>query len=78
MTIEPPPLQSRLVMASALGAAFGPLSYLAGSAAGAVEIVQPAIVYLALSIGWAILLPGLVLLARQLDGTRPPVIHSRI
>jgi hypothetical protein len=71
-------LQSRLSVAAAMGALFGPLSYLAGSAAGAVEVVQPATVYLALSIGWAILMPGLLMLARQLDGTQAPVIKSPI
>ncbi len=71
-------LHSRPVVACAMGAIFGPLSYLAGSAAGAVDIVQPAAVYLALSVGWAILMPGLLMLASQLDGTRPPIIHSPI
>jgi len=71
-------LQSRLVAASVMGALFGPMSYYAGSAAGAVVVVEPATVYPALGLSWAMLMPGLLMLARQLDGTEPPIIKSPI
>ena len=71
-------LHLRLPLAAAVGAFFGPLSYMAGSAAGAVLIMEPGTVYLALSLGWAVLMPGLLLLARQLDGTQAPILKSPI
>ena len=70
-------LHNRTGLAAMMGAVFGPLSYFAGSAAGAVNIIEPAIVFTVLSVSWAILLPGLLQLARQLDGTVVPVINSR-
>ena len=71
-------LHARLPLAAFLGAFFGPLSYLAGSAAGAVVLNQPAVVFVALSVAWALLMPGLLVLARQLDGMQPAIIKSRI
>ena len=71
-------LHLRLPLAAAIGAFFGPLSYMAGSAAGAVQLLEPGTVYLALSFGWALLMPGLLLLARQLDGTRQPILNQPI
>jgi hypothetical protein len=71
-------LRSRMIMAASMGAIFGPLSYLAGSAAGAVNIIEPTIVIAVLSVSWAALMPGLIVLAQQLDGTVAPVINSRI
>lgn len=63
-------LHLRLPLAAAIGAIFGPLSYMAGSAAGAVQILEATNVYLALGVGWALLMPGLLLLAGQLDGAQ--------
>lgn len=71
-------LHMRLPAAALAGAAFGPLSYVAGSAAGAVTVVDPLAVYLALSAGWALLFPGLLFVARQLDGTRQPVLNTAV
>jgi hypothetical protein len=71
-------LHPRLRLAAVMGAVFGPLSYMAGSAAGAVEFTNPTAVYVTLSASWALLFPGLLMLARQLDGTRPAVVESRI
>jgi hypothetical protein len=65
-------LHDRLLLAALLGAVFGPASYLAGSAAGAVELVEPLAALLALGVAWAFLMPGLLLVARQLDGTMLP------
>lgn len=64
-------LQGRLWMAGLMGAVFGPISYLGGSAAGAVTLNQPFAAMTALSVAWALMMPGLLLLAQQLDGTRP-------
>ena len=71
-------LHTRLALAAMMGAVFGPLSYLAGSAAGAVELVQPTPALVSLGAAWALLMPGLLLLARQLDGTRPAIVKSRL
>jgi hypothetical protein len=71
-------LHTRLILAAAIGAVFGPLSYIAGSSAGAVELVQPALALTALGIAWALLMPGLIVLARQFDGTQPALVRSRI
>jgi hypothetical protein len=71
-------LQTRLVLAALMGAVFGPISYVGGAAAGAVELVAPMPALVALGVAWALLMPGLLLLARQLDGTQPSVIRSRL
>jgi len=71
-------LQPRPALAAALGAVFGPVSYIAGAAVGAVELLQPSTVTLALAGAWALLFPGLLWLARTLDGSRPAVVNSRL
>jgi hypothetical protein len=73
-------LRDRPLLAALLGAVFGPLSYLAGSAAGVVDIVREDAALPALALGWALLMPGLLVLAGQLDGMRPatvPAEHGR-
>lgn len=64
-------LRDRLLLASMMGALFGPLSYVAGAAAGAVELVEPLAALVSLSVAWSLLMPGLVLFARELDGIDP-------
>ena len=71
-------LRQKLALATLLGAIFGPLSYYAGASAGAVTLNEPVIALTALSVAWAILLPALSVLGRQLDGTQPAVVNSRI
>lgn len=71
-------LHGRLLLAAILGAFFGPVSYVGGAAVGAVELTLPSAALTALSIGWALMMPGLLLLAQQLDGTRTPIVSSRI
>lgn len=71
-------LHHRLWAATLMGAVFGPLSYLAGSSAGAVTLLEPITAMTALCVGWALAMPGLLLLAQQLDGTRPVILKSRI
>lgn len=59
-------LQKNLLLASVAGAVCGPLSFLAGQQAGAVTLADHSVVVLGL--GWAVLLPAIVLVARNLDG----------
>jgi hypothetical protein len=61
-------LKTRIAAAAALGAAAGPLSFRAGQALGALHFGQPWGTPLALGLGWAVLLPVVVLLARRFDG----------
>ena len=71
-------LHKRLAYAALLGAISGPASYYAGAKIGAVTFIEFVPAMLSLSVAWAILFPGLLVLARQLDGTRPPLIGSKI
>ena len=60
-------LQERLLLSAALGAVAAPLAYLSGARLGALTLlkVQPAL--WAQALGWALLLPALLRLARRLD-----------
>lgn len=71
-------LQSKTIFASVLGAVFGPISYLAGSKAGAVVINDVTASMVGLAVAWAILLPGLLSLAKRFDGVTVQIEHSRI
>ncbi len=61
-------LRPRLWLASVLGAVSGPLSYWSGSKAGAMVMVDTTSALVALSAGWAILMPLLIVLATRFDG----------
>jgi hypothetical protein len=61
-------LRHRYVLAMLCGAVAGPLAYYAGEKLGGVEIPQPAVALTVLSIGWAVLLPLLTVLAQRFDG----------
>jgi len=63
-------LKSSLVLASVMGAVFGPLSYLAGQRLGAIELVDFRASMVALAIIWAVVMPVLVYAAGRLDGKR--------
>jgi len=71
-------LHNRLALAAVLGAISGPASYYAGSKIGAVTLIEFIPAMIGLSIAWAVLFPGLLVLARQLDGIRQPLVGSRI
>jgi len=60
-------LRDRLVLAAVLGMLAGPLSYWAGARLGALDLVRPAAAILALALGWALILPGLLALARRME-----------
>jgi hypothetical protein len=61
-------LKHRVLLASVLGAIAGPMSFRAGAALGAVRFVHPLPATIVLAIGWAILMPLLILLSRRWDG----------
>lgn len=63
-------LRGRPVLALAMGALGGPLSYLAGARLGAVQFAQGPAPFVALAVGWAVAMPALAWLAEQLDGVR--------
>lgn len=66
-------LRRRPVLAAVLGGIFGPLSFRAGAALGAVTFVEPWAALAVLSCGWAVLLPIAVWLGERLDGVRYPL-----
>ena len=66
-------LRGRRVLAAVLGAIFGPLSFRAGAALGAVHFVQPWAAVALLGCGWAVLLPTAIWLGQRLDGVRSPL-----
>ena len=61
-------LKGRLPLAAAMGAIAGPLSYYAGSRLGGIEFVWPLAATIVLAIGWALIMPVVVLLAERLNG----------
>lgn len=61
-------LRPRLWLAAVLGAISGPLSYWSGSKAGAMVMVEQTNALIALSAGWAVLMPLLIVLAARFDG----------
>ncbi len=62
-------LRDRLWLAAALGALFGPLSYLGGGRLGGLEFLQSTAALTALSAGWAVLMPLMLMLSVRFDGT---------
>jgi hypothetical membrane protein len=62
-------LRDRFFLSLCLGAVAGPLSYLAGHKLGAVTFPDTAHAMMVLAAGWAVITPGLMLLASRLDGT---------
>jgi hypothetical protein len=71
-------LQSRMLLAVALGAVFGPLSYYFGEKIGAVILQDFSASMIALSVAWGALMPALLILARRLEGLTMPIATSRI
>jgi hypothetical protein len=69
-------LQKSLVLASVMGAVFGPLSYLAGQRLGAIELVDLRSSMIALAVIWALVMPVLIYAAGRLNAvrTRAPVV----
>jgi hypothetical protein len=61
-------LRQRPVLAIACGALGGPLAYYAGAQLGGVQMPQPGAALAALSVGWAVFMPLLSVLAQRFDG----------
>ncbi|HEX9138647.1 MAG TPA: DUF2878 domain-containing protein [Steroidobacteraceae bacterium] len=60
-------LQQRLWLAALVGAAGAPLAYYGGARLGALTLTRPLPALLAEAVGWALLLPLLLVAARRLD-----------
>ena len=65
-------LKNSLVLASVMGAVFGPLSYLAGQRLGAIELVDSRSSMIMLAIIWALVMPILVFAASRAVGASKP------
>ncbi len=61
-------LQGRWKLAAILGAVAGPLSYWGGARLGALDLVEFVPALAALSIGWALIMPALLTVARRYNG----------
>ena len=59
-------LQGRPVLAAFVGSVSGPLAYAGGERIGALTMPNPTGAYLALAVGWAVLTPALLALARMI------------
>ena len=64
-------LKGRWLLAVLLGAVAGPASYMAGVRMGAAVLPQTVPALIALGIGWAVLTPTLLVLARRWNGMHP-------
>ena len=64
-------LRGNALLAFVLGAIAGPMSYWGGARLGALEFASPAQGMIALSIGWALMMPLLMHLSKRLDGIQP-------
>jgi hypothetical protein len=64
-------LHKRWAVAVLLGAVAGPLSYWGGARMGALVLLDPTRALLALAVGWAVMTPLLLTLARRYDGVAP-------
>ena len=66
-------LKNSLVLATVMGAVFGPLSYLAGQRLGAIELVDSRSSMIMLAIIWALVMPILVFAASRVVGASKPI-----
>lgn len=65
-------LKNSLVLASVMGAVFGPLSYLAGQRLGAIELVDVFSSMAMLAIIWAVVMPILIFAASRFGDVHKP------
>lgn len=63
-------LKRSVLLAAVFGAVGGPLAFIAGEKLGGVTFNDPVAALTALSVGWALLTPLLLAIARRLDGWR--------
>lgn len=64
-------LRARLALAAVLGAVAGPLSFRTGAGLGAVHFPDLLEGMLVLAVGWTVLMPLMLVLARRWDGINP-------
>ena len=64
-------LKGRSYLAFVLGAIGGPLAYLGGAKLGGVTFIDTTAALAALAMGWALIMPLLMLAAQQLEERRP-------
>ena len=69
-------LRRSKVVAAVAGGIGGPLGFVAGATAGAVELVSPLFALICIGIGWAALLPLLVHIAARLESGEQRVEQS--
>jgi hypothetical protein len=65
-------LRGRPALSAVLGGVGGPAAYYAGAQLGALELVAAGMALAAIGIGWAILTPALLCVARRFDGCAQP------
>ncbi|MET0382598.1 MAG: DUF2878 domain-containing protein [Burkholderiaceae bacterium] len=65
-------LKHRPVLASALGAVAGPLSFVSGVKLGGAEFVDPSPALVTLACTWGVLMPALMALSNRFDGVAVP------
>jgi Protein of unknown function (DUF2878) len=63
-------LHGRPWLAALFGALGGPAAYAGGERIGALTVVDPTLGYAAIAIGWALLTPALLAVARAIEGIR--------
>ena len=63
-------LKQRPLLAAAIGTVAGPAAYFAGYKLGGVQVPDVMTAMSALAIGWALLMPALMILSNRLVGTR--------
>lgn len=63
-------LKNKLILASVLGAIFGPLSYMAGQRLGAIELVDSSKATIALALIWSMAMPLLMFAASHFGDKR--------
>lgn len=61
-------MHGRPLLSAAMGLVAGPLTYLAGARLGGIQLLDQGAALVALGIGWGLMMPMLLSLARKLDG----------
>ena len=61
-------MKGRWLLAVVMGAVFGPMAFIAGEKLGAVEFIDNQRALIALSLGWAILMPLILWVAERING----------
>ena len=69
-------LKQRPLIAFLLGAVCGPLSYWGAVRLGAVTFTQPTTAVIALAVGWALIMPALMMLSKRFDGITPQEVKA--